>query len=458
MIGTMSIAQLQRDFASHLTAVATGASMEFTRVCTDSRAIQAGDLFVALRGPRFDGHQYLSDVQAGGAVAALVDTLDPSCTLPQLQVDDTVLGLGEIARLNRERFAGPVVAITGSSGKTSVRSMVDGILRCEGDVMSTQGNLNNHIGVPLTLLRLDGHEKHAVIEMGASAIGEIAYLCELARPDVALVNNVMPAHLEGFGSIEGVADAKGEIYQGVANDGTCVINIDDRFAPQWLAQLQNRSHLCFALDNPAADCYASDIQQAGLTTQFTLNLCGEALSISLPAIGLHSVRNALAAACCARAVGASNTSISTGLNNFSPVSGRMNISVGRGGVRVIDDSYNANPGSVRAAIDVLAQMPGNTILVIGDMGELGEEAYLMHAEIGDYASEKKLQSVFSCGTLAQAVSDNFTGTGRHFDTHDELLAHLNQVAVDRDCTLLIKGSRSARMDVVVRALTDEEKQ
>ncbi len=458
MIGTMSIAQLQRDFAPHLTAMANGASVDFNRVCTDSRHIQAGDLFVALRGPRFDGHQYLSEVQAAGAVAALVDTLEPACTLPQLQVDDTVLGLGEIARLNRERFEGPVVAITGSSGKTSVRSMVDGILRCQGDVMSTQGNLNNHIGVPLTLLRLDGHEKYAVIEMGASAIGEIAYLCELARPDVALVNNVMPAHLEGFGSIEGVADAKGEIYQGVAADGTCVINLDDQFAPMWLAQLHDRSHLCFALANPAADCYASDIALRGLTTRFTLNLCGRSVPITLPAIGLHSVRNALAAACCAHAVGASDAAILTGLNSFSPVAGRMNISVGRAGIRVIDDSYNANPGSVRAAIDVLAEMPGNTILVIGDMGELGEEAYLMHAEIGDYAAGKKLQAVFSCGSLAQAVSDNFTGTSRHFDTHDELIAHLYKVASGADCTLLIKGSRSARMDVVVRALTDEEKQ
>lgn len=458
MIGSMTIAQLQRELAYKLMTSASGESRSFTRVCTDSRKIQAGDFFVALRGPRFDGHQYLAAVQDAGAVGALVDTPVPGCTLAQLQVDDTTLGLGEIARLNRERFEGPVVAITGSSGKTSVRSMVDGILRCEGEVMSTQGNFNNHIGVPLTLLRLEGTEQYAVIEMGASAIGEIAYLCELAQPDVALVNNVMPAHLEGFGSIEGVADAKGEIYQGVAADGCCVINLDDQFAPVWLAQLHNRAHIGFSLSDSAADCYASEITPCGMTTRFNLHLQGRTLAINLPAFGLHNVRNALAAACCAQAVGASDESICAGLNAFAPVSGRMNVKAGANGARVIDDSYNANPGSVRAAIDVLAEMPGDNILVIGDMGELGEEAYLLHAEIGAYASNKNIQAVFSCGSLAQAVTDNFSGTAKHFDEHGDLIAHLQEMTIGADHTVLIKGSRSARMDIVVRALTDEENQ
>ncbi|WP_049723572.1 UDP-N-acetylmuramoyl-tripeptide--D-alanyl-D-alanine ligase [Gilvimarinus polysaccharolyticus] len=460
MIGSMTIAQLQQDMAPQLKAIANGESHSFNCVCTDSRAVNAGDLFVALRGPHFDGHQYLADAQRAGAIGALVDSYEPACSLAQLQVADTTLGLGELARLNRERFTGPVVAITGSSGKTTVRTMVTGILRGEHDraVLSTQGNFNNHIGVPLTLLRLNGDEECAVIEMGASAIGEIAYLCELARPDVALINNVMSAHLEGFGSLTGVADAKAEIYQGVALDGCCVINLDDPFAAGWLAQLHNRSHISFSLTNASADCYASDVESRGLTTYFNLHLRGRVLAISLPAVGLHNVSNALAAASCAHAVGASDAAITFGLNTFSPVPGRMNIKSGLNGVRVIDDSYNANPGSMRAAIDVLADMPGDRILVIGDMGELGADAHLLHAELGVYAASKKLDAVFSCGELAQVVSDNFVGVSKHFSTHKDLIAHLQAVTLGAGCTVLIKGSRSTQMDIVVRALTDEETQ
>lgn len=456
MIGTMTIAQLHRDFSRFSSTVATADSGPFSTVCIDSRKVQPGDFFVAIRGPNFNAHDYLQQVADAGAVGAMVDTVDPNCTLPQLQVDDTVLGLGELARVNRQRFTGPVVAITGSSGKTSVRTMVDCILREKGEVLATQGNLNNHIGVPLTLLRLTGQERFAVIEMGASAIGEIAYLCELAVPDVALVNNVMPAHLEGFGSLEGVADAKGEIYQGVKADGCCVINLDDQFSGQWLAQLKNRGLLSFSLKNTAANCFASDIEAAGTGQRFTIELLGRSLPIELPVAGYHNVRNALAAACCAYAVGASDEAIIAGLAKFAPVSGRMKYCRGPQGSTIIDDSYNANPGSVRAAIDVLADIQGANILVMGDMGELGEESYLHHAEIGAYASEKSLQAVFTIGPLAQAVSENFTGPSKHFDTQDALIDHLLSVVTDSDCTVLIKGSRSARMDLIAEAMIHGE--
>ncbi|MDO3382801.1 UDP-N-acetylmuramoyl-tripeptide--D-alanyl-D-alanine ligase [Gilvimarinus algae] len=457
MIGTMSIKQLQRDFSRFFTTLMTADSGPFTRICTDSRKIEPGDFFVALRGPNFDGHNFLADVERAGAVGALVDAIDSACPLAQLQVDDTILGLGEIARINRARFNGPVVAITGSSGKTSVRSMVHNILQCEGPVLATQGNFNNHIGVPLTLLRLTGEERFAVIEMGASAIGEIAYLCELAVPDVALVNNVMPAHLEGFGSLEGVADAKGEIYQGVKADGCSVVNLDDQFAAQWLHQLHDRSRLTFSLSNTVANCYATELEADGHEQRFTLNLLGRSLPVRLAVGGQHNIRNALAAACCAHAVGASDEAIVKGLEAFAPVEGRLTFRKGLGGCTVIDDSYNANPGSVRAAIDVLGDIKGANILVLGDMGELGEEAYLMHAEIGDYASQKKLQAVFTFGVLSQAVSDNFSGPSRHFEDQQDLIEHLLTIVTDSDCTVLIKGSRSARMDRVVRALTEGEK-
>jgi UDP-N-acetylmuramoyl-tripeptide--D-alanyl-D-alanine ligase len=417
--------------------------------------VQPGDCFVALRGPRFDGHQYLAQAQRAGAVAALVDTPQPSIPLAQLQVKDTTQGLGAIARINRQRFTGPLVAITGSSGKTTVRAMLEAILRCEGTVLSTQGNLNNHIGVPLTLLRLDGSEQYAVIEMGASGPGEIAYLCQLARPDVALVNNVMPAHLEGFGSIEGVARAKGEIYQSLAPQGCSVINSDEPFAPMWQAQLATNNCMSFSLQQQQADCYASHIEQ-GATTCFELNLQGRRLPVQLQALGLHNIRNALAAACCARAVGASDQAIINGLQHFAPVAGRMSIKTGHHGSRVMDDSYNANPGSVRAAIDVLAHTPGDNLLVLGDMGELGEQAQQQHADIGRYASGKNLAAVFSCGQLSQAITANYSGSAQHFNDQQTLIAHLRSLVAQKQYTILIKGSRSARMDVVVEALTNEE--
>ncbi len=456
MITPMTIQSLAQQLAPHLGAVASDSCPPFTRVCTDTRALQKGDFFIALRGPNFDGHQFLAAAQQAGAAGALVDSIDVSCSLPQLQVDDTVLGLGEMARLNRLLFAGPVIGITGSSGKTSVRTMVDAILRREGEVLTTEGNLNNHIGVPLTLLKLTGAERHAVIEMGASGIGEIAYLCELALPDVVLINNVMAAHLEGFGSLEGVAEAKGEIYQGVKDGGCCVVNLDDKFSAQWLHEIHRHKKLTFALHNTRADCYISERAVEHQTQSFVMHMAGRRLPIQLNVAGEHNVRNAMAAACCAYAVGASDASIVEGLADFVPVAGRMKRYSGPAGSTLIDDAYNANPGSVRAAIDVLSSEPGKTILVMGDMGELGEEAEFLHGDIGRYAAEKKLHAVYTVGALARSVSDNFNAQARHFDDQQALIDYLHAVITDSNCTLLIKGSRSARMDRVVSALTYNE--
>ncbi len=456
MIGTLSLKQIQQRLAGTLNARLYGESVSIAQVCTDTRKLQAGDLFVALRGPHFDGHNFLSQAGELGAVAALVDTVDTNNPLPQLQVDDTILGLGQLALLNRRQFQRPVVAITGSSGKTTVRTMTDSILRQRGPVLTTSGNLNNHIGVPLTLLRLTGDETAAVIEMGASGIGEIAYLCQLAEPDVVLVNNVMPAHLEGFGSLEGVADAKGEIYQGVREGGTCVVNFDERFASQWLSEIAHKTVVSYSLHREDVSVFATDIVPAGEGVGFSLHLQGEVVDISLASAGTHMVANALAASCCAWAAGANIEHIKTGLESCPSVSGRMHRLRGPAGCVLIDDAYNANPGSVKAAIDVLAGCTGARILVMGDMGELGEEAWLMHAEIGDYAAAKKLDAVFTVGSLSQAVSEEFNGPARHFDSQQALIEHLFRVVDGSDYTLLIKGSRSARMDRVVSALTQVE--
>jgi UDP-N-acetylmuramoyl-tripeptide--D-alanyl-D-alanine ligase len=449
MIAPLSLAAV----AATLGALLQQGDARFTRVATDSRQLQPGDLFVALRGANFDGHDFLHTAANAGACGLVVEEFDASLSLPQLVVRDTLLALGQIARLNRDAFAHPLIAITGSSGKTTVKTMVADILRECGSVLMTQGNFNNHIGVPLTLLQIARDHEFAVIEMGASSIGEIGYLCTLAKPDVALVNNVMPAHIAGFGSLENVALAKGEIYLGLAAQGTAVINIDDAFAPQWLAQMQQQTVITVSLTDASADCFARNISATAECTSFTLVVQQDAIDINLPAPGEHNIRNALAAAACAFAVGASLSHIKQGLEKFVPVSGRLSRQHTPGGALVIDDSYNANPGSVRAAIQVLAAQPGQKVLVLGDMGELGEHAELLHAEIGRFAQAQQIHRLLTVGSLSRHASEAFGESGQHFASQAELMQVLNTL-VDKHTTLLIKGSRSAKMDVIVRELCE----
>lgn len=449
MIAPLSLAAV----AATLGALLQQGDARFTRVATDSRQLQPGDLFVALRGANFDGHDFLHTAANAGACGLVVEEFDASLSLPQLVVRDTLLALGQIARLNRDAFAYPLIAITGSSGKTTVKTMVADILRECGSVLMTQGNFNNHIGVPLTLLQIARDHTFAVIEMGASSIGEIGYLCTLAKPDVALVNNVMPAHIAGFGSLENVALAKGEIYLGLAAQGTAVINIDDAFAPQWLALIKQQTMITVSLTNASADCFARNISATAECTSFTLVVQQDAIDINLPTPGEHNIRNALAAAACAFAVGASLTHIKQGLEKFVPVSGRLSRQHTPDGALVIDDSYNANPGSVRAAIQVLATQPGQKVLVLGDMGELGEHAELLHAEIGRFAKAQQIHRLLTVGSLSRHASEAFGENGQHFATQAELMQVLNAL-IEKQMTLLIKGSRSAKMDVIVRELCE----
>lgn len=449
MIAPLSLAVV----AETLGALLQQGDASFTRVTTDSRQLQPGDLFVALRGANFDGHDFLCAAAEAGACGLVVEKFDATLALPQLIVQDTLIALGQIAALNRRAFAHPLIAITGSSGKTTVKTMVADILRERSSVLVTQGNFNNHIGVPLTLLQIAREHEFAVIEMGASSIGEIGYLCTLAQPDVALVNNVMPAHIAGFGSLEGVALAKGEIYLGLAAQGTAVVNIDDAFAPQWLAQLQQQSVIKVSLSDSSADCFARDITPAAEGTGFTLVVQENTIAIHLPTPGEHNVRNALAAAACAFAVGANLSEIKRGLENFVPVSGRLSRRRARCGALVIDDSYNANPGSVRAAINVLAVQPGQKILVLGDMGELGEHAESMHAEVGHFAKTQQVDRLLTVGSLSRHASEAFGESAQHFATHAALMPILNTL-IDEQTTVLIKGSRSAKMDVIVRELCE----
>jgi UDP-N-acetylmuramoyl-tripeptide--D-alanyl-D-alanine ligase len=430
--------------------------VSFQSVSINTREIVAGDVFVALKGERFDAHDFIVDAQAKGAKALVVEKEVVDCSLPQWVVSDTTKALGHIAQAQRGHFKGQVVAITGSSGKTTVKGMLESILRAEvaDDVFATKGNLNNHIGVPLSLLALREKHRYAVIEMGASAVGEIDYLTQMASPDVALINNVMSAHVEGFGSIDNIAKGKGEIYNGLSNDGVAIINKADKYSPQWLTQNSHRKTITFSAEEKIlADVTASAIQsQKNGCAQFNLQLFSKVLPISLSVLGLHNVANALAAASCAEAMNISHQSIADGLKSFCGVAGRLQCLPAVNGSTVIDDSYNANPMAFCAAIDVLAAMTAATVLVMGDMGELGDESDAAHQQVGEYAATKNINHLLSIGEQSKKASLVFSGDKQHFNNIDQLIAIALEQA-NSNTVFLIKGSRSARMDRVVEALT-----
>ncbi len=449
MIGSMTLSELARRFGGEL----VHGDAEFSRLSTDTRTLQKGDLFLALRGERFDGHDFLETAAHREVAGLVVETAPDPLTLPQWRVPDTLTALGQIAAANRDRFTGPLVAITGSSGKTTVKTMLAGILVRAGGVLATRGNLNNHIGVPLTLLELEARHEYAVIEMGASGPGEIASYCRWARPDVALVNNVMPAHIEGFGSVEGVARAKGEIYQALGKNGIAVINRDDAFSNQWLDGLDGQRVIDFSLHQTHVQCHARDIEHRPEGVNFILVVGADTARVALSAPGEHSVRNALAAAACAFALGLSAQAIARGLESFEPVAGRMSARRGWAGALIIDDSYNANPGSVKAAIEVLAAHEGRRILVLGDMGELGEHSAELHRELGERARNRGLDRVVTLGPLSANTAAAFGEGGSNYQTHEAVIEALKG-ELDGDARVLIKGSRSAGMDRVVRGLSE----
>ncbi len=418
---------------------------------TDTRRIQPGALFVALKGPTFDGHDFLAGALERGVAAAVVERWQDS-PLPQLKVTDSLAALGQIAAAWRRRFKQPLLALTGSNGKTTVKEMLAAILRRRGEVLATVGNLNNHIGVPLMLCRLDSEHDHAVIEMGANHPGEIAYLAGLARPDVALITNAGPAHLEGFGSIEGVARAKGEIYAGLDPAGVAVINADDNHAQYWRGLNRERRIIDFGLDRPAL------VHGRWLAERrFRLGIGDRGIDIDLPLPGRHNIRNALAAAAAAHAVGTGLDDIRAGLESMQPVAGRLRTTPGRHGCTLIDDSYNANPASLAAGLDTLVADGGCNWLVLGDMAELGAGAAAAHAEAGGLARRLGVQRLYALGPLSAEACRAFGPDARHFDAIDPLITALDVdlAEVELAPRLLIKGSRSMRMERVVQALRAE---
>ena len=441
--------------ARALDATAIGADVAYTSVATDSRNLPQGCLFVALRGERFDGHTFAARALESGAAAVMVEADAGLKLSPALVVDDTRLALGKLAAWQRAQNPARLLAITGSNGKTTVKEMVAAILAVEvgqAAVLSTQGNLNNDIGMPLTLLRLAPQHRYAVIEMGMNHAGEIDYMSRLAQPDVALVNNALRAHLEGLGSIEAVARAKGEIYAGLRPDGVALINADDPHADLWHRLVEGRRVVTFGLSS--GDIRAEH-QLGEFRAQLTLHTPAGIISTQLEVPGLHNVRNAVAAAAAAQVLGASPGSIARGLASFTGIKGRLQRHPCILGASLIDDTYNANPDSVAAAIQVLATQPGQRILVLGDMGELGSGGAELHKEIGILAKRAGIQRLLALGDKSTEAVHGFGAGAMHFERIEELLAEI-ETALAPDVTVLVKGSRFMKMERVVQSFLESQ--
>lgn len=422
---------------------------EITGVAIDTRKLEPGNLFVALKGEHVDGHDYLDQAAARGAVAALV-TRQVDCALPQLLVDDAEVALGDFASAVRAQRDVRVVGITGSNGKTTVKTLVASILSRHGRTHVSAGNYNNELGLPLSLLAMPRDAEYAVLEMGAGKPGDIAYLAAIARPDIGLVTLIAPAHLERMGSIEGVAETKGALYQALPADGTAIINADDGFASFFGGLAGSRKVLRFGLDH-AADVGAEVIEQRVDGSRFVLSTPQGDAEVSLPLPGRHNIANALAAASVGLALDVPLDTIVLGLQQTTGVAGRLRQEVAAGGWIVIDDSYNANPGSMAAAIDTLQLAEGERWLVLGDMAELGDDARALHAGIGERARQHGVDRLFAVGPLGAATVEAFGAAGEHFMDKPALIAAL-RAQLHPGVTCLVKGSRSAGMEQVVAAI------
>jgi len=431
-----------------------GANAAFTRVSSDSRSLERGALFVALAGERFDGHEFVRAAADLGAAGAVVSRR-VDCSLPQVQVADTLTGLTDFARVWRRSFKGKIVGITGSNGKTTVKEMTGAILAQLGPCLVTQGNLNNHIGVPLTLCRLDDTHRNAVIEMGANHQREIAHLAGIAEPDVGLVINAGPAHLEGFGGIEGVARGKGEMFEALGPAGTAVINADDHYATYWRGLASRAGRIVtFGMRAPA-DVTASNVRDelgaAGFLTTFELATVAGRCTVELALAGAHNVMNALAATAATMAAGADLGAVERGLRTMRPVSGRLEVRQALRGARLIDDAYNANPGSLRVGLGALGRIPGERWLVLGEMAELGEEGPLLHAEMGELARECGVSRLLAVGAGSRPAVEAFGVGASWFAKAEDVVATLLP-ELREGVTIYVKGSRVNRLERVVAAL------
>lgn len=434
----------------------TGTDLTVIGAGIDTRTLKADNLYIAIKGQRFDGHDFTLQAQQAGALAMLVERLLP-VELPQILVQDTHLALAELAGYWRRKLPVKIAGVTGSNGKTSVKEMIAAIFATQGNTLYTQGNLNNDIGVPLTLLRLNDSHRFAVIEMGANHPGEIAYTSQFVQADVSVITNVGPAHIEGFGSIAGVANTKAEIYENLGSAGIAVLNRDDAYYDFWLTEkVGSRQTVSFGLAD-AADVRAVNIRtqlgNTGFVTCFDLIAQSGTTAIQLQLAGEHNVKNALASAAVALQFGISLSDIKLGLEQMKPVTGRMQTLLGKRGNIVIDDSYNANPASLKAALQAINQCQKPVWLVLGAFGELGNDSANIHSEMGAMIKSMPVERLFATGELARNTVAAFGESGDFFDQQADLIEALEQ-AITGEEIILIKGSRSQKMENVAAALVD----
>lgn len=435
-----------------------GKDICFFGCSTDTRTLKNKALFIALRGENFNGHDYIDKAKAAGASAVLVEEKQDR-VIPSIAVKNTQHAMGVLAKNWRVSFSIPLVAITGSNGKTTVKEMVAAILNCKAPVLATQGNFNNDIGVPLTLFGLGDEHQYAVIEMGANHLGEIAWLSEISQPTVAVITQCAPVHLEGFGSVEGVAQAKSEIFSSLPNDGVAVINGDDDFADFWLQESKHANQLTFGLGSHNEVTAKSIWIENGKSSMQMISPVGD-IEIALNVPGMHNITNALAAAACAISLGISLSAIKQGLESVNAVKGRLQIKTGLQQCRIIDDTYNANPTSLEAALKVLNEFPGRHWLVLSDMGELGSDAEALHEYAGEISKASGVERLYALGELTKCSVQSF-GEGAHHLSDHKQLASLLEKEIDPDVTILIKGSRAMSMESLVNALVvnaSEEKE
>jgi UDP-N-acetylmuramoyl-tripeptide--D-alanyl-D-alanine ligase len=430
-----------------------GTDHPFNGVSTDTRTLQQGELFVALQGPNFDGCDYVGKARDKGAAGVVVPRIIDE-DISQIAVADSKRALGQLGAAWREQLSPVVVGVTGSNGKTTLKEMTAACLATAAPTLATFGNLNNDIGMPLMLTRIEDRHRFAVLEMGANHAGEIAYLTALAKPDIVVITNAGAAHLEGFGSLDGVARAKGEILCGEKRPKVAILNADDRYFDYWSALVEDTQLITFGVDADADVC-ARDIVAGADGSSFELHLPVGEIDVDLPLAGRHNVRNACAAAAIAVAVGIDIADIKSALESVKPVDGRLRRLAGLGGTTIYDDSYNANPLSVVAAAEFLAALPGDKVLVLGDMGELGDDAARLHAETGTQVREAGISRLLATGDLSRNTVDAFgDGASWHADV-DELTARLKS-ELREGTKVLVKGSRFMRMERVVDALRDPQ--
>lgn len=431
-------------------------SLDIYGVQTDSRKDCSGALFVAIKGERFDAHEYLAQAREQGAVAAIVE-YRVADELPQLVVKDTRLALAALARFWRQKINPTLIAITGSNGKTTVKEMLGAILGQQSPTLVTEGNLNNDIGVPLTLFRLQPQHRFAVIEMGANHRHEIEHLVTLAQPDVVYVNNARQAHLEGFGSLQGVIEAKGEMYRYCPENALAVFNLDEAAAAYWKSNCASDHQIGFSMTDAVAEVNGRwQSIPDGLQLEVSSKVADQQqqVSCSVAVYGAHNAQNALAAMTLARVCGGSLTDACAGLKHFIPVKGRLQTVAGRNSSLLLDDSYNANPDSFKAAIDVLCSLDGEAWLAMGDMGELGEDSNSLHRDVAEYAKQTGVKRMFAIGKFSSHAAVVFTDRGETFESIETMS---DRIAADlkKGVNVLIKGSRTAGMERLVKLLADD---